>query len=272
MTVKYLCPFWGMEGLSADEFIDKVLKYEYDGIEINIPNDSDFENKLLSRIKDENLIFVAQQWLSPKLETVNEYIVRLEDLLLKRASLNPDFINSHTGKDYFSFEDNCRIIEKCFEISKRTGVEIIHETHRGRFNYSAKKTVDFLKQYPDLKLTADFSHWVTVSESFLEDQMDDVQTAVKKCYYIHARVGYTQSPQINNPFAPENKEALEIFTNWWKSILQDAKIRGQKEFYICPEFGPKPYMPYLPFKNVPIENQWNLNKQMMLYLKNIDLS
>ena len=27
------------------------------------------------------------------------------------CKLKPNFINSHTGKDYYDFEDNCKIIE-----------------------------------------------------------------------------------------------------------------------------------------------------------------
>jgi len=269
MHIKFLCPYWGMEGIPAREFIEKVVEAGYDGVEVNAPDNANFENELLSGIREHQLAFVAQQWLEPKIETVDDYIKRMETLLLKRADMQPDFINSHTGKDYFSFTDNCRVIEKCFEIEHKTGIKISHETHRGRFNYCAAVTSSFLDRYPNLQLSADFSHWVTVSESFLEDQKDQVEKAIRNTTYIHARVGNTQTPQVTHPFAPENRVYLETFVGWWKRIVQSAQSRGIQKLYICPEFGPWPYMPTVPFSNVPMANQWAINKELMNYLREI---
>ncbi len=267
MEIKFLCPYWGMEGTPAQEFIEKVVKAGYEGVEVNSPDDVHFEKELLHAIQENHLAFVAQQWLAPKSETVTDYMSRMETLLLRRAAMLPDFINSHTGKDFFSFDDNCRIVEKCLEIEQRTGVTIRHETHRGRFNYSAATTAGFLKQFPNLQLSADFSHWVTVSESFLEDQQESVEQAIQRSGYIHARVGNTQTPQVNHPFAPEHEACLNAFVHWWKQIIRSAEAQGEQVFYICPEFGPWPYLATVPFTHVPIANQWDTNISMMNYLR-----
>jgi len=267
MQIKFLCPYWGMEGTPAREFIEKVVEAGYDGVEVNAPDNIDFEQDLINAIRENKLAFVAQQWLESKTERVDDYIKRMEALLLKRAGTQPDFINSHTGKDYFSFADNCRVIEKCLETEQKTGIKISHETHRGRFAYSAAVSSNFLEQYPELRLSADFSHWVTVSESFLEDQSNFVDRAIQNSAYIHARVGNTQTPQVTHPFAPENKAYLDTFVMWWKRIIESAEKRGMQQFYICPEFGPWPYMPTVPFTNVPLASQWTINKEMMNYLR-----
>jgi sugar phosphate isomerase/epimerase len=269
MKINYLCPFWGMEGASADQFIDKVIEAGYDGVEVNAPDDAVFQADLMSRIESNKLVYVAQQWLPPANESVEAYIQRMERLLLKRAASTPVFINSHTGKDYFSFSDNCKIIDRCIRIEEETGIPISHETHRGRFNYSAAQTARFLQEYPTLRLSADFSHWVTVSESLLEDQHDQVAKAIHHSHYIHARVGNTQTPQVMHPFAPDNQIFLDTFTHWWQHIVTTARNNGVKEFCICPEFGPWPYMPTVPFTNMPIANQWELNVAMMNYLREV---
>ncbi len=269
MKIKYICPFWGSDNLSAKGFIQKVVESGYDGVEVNSPDDSEFEKDILEAIKENNLAYVGQQWLEPKNETVDEYISRLETLLLKRAALKPDFINSHTGKDYFSFEDNCKVLDKCYEISEKTGIDIVHETHRGRFNFCAATTSKFIDKFPDLKLNADFSHWTNVSESMLEDQQNSVNKAIKNARYIHARVGDTQSAQVNNPFAPENKGYLDTFVGWWKKIIANANELGIDTLYICPEFGPWPYLSFVPFTNEPVADQWEVNKQMMEYLRGV---
>ena len=170
MFIPYLCPYWGKEGTDASLFIQQVREAGYDGVEVNVPQDSSFEIALVNNIKQYQLFFVAQQWLPPEKETVAGYIKRMQKSLYRLAGFEPKFINSHTGKDFFSFDDNCRIIEAAQTISLQTGILIVHETHRGRFSFHANTLLSYLERFPDVKLAADFSHWCTVSESMLNDQ------------------------------------------------------------------------------------------------------
>lgn len=267
MEIEFLCPYWGQEGIDGDAFVNKVLEAGYNGAEINMPEDRSFEKAILKAVEEKSFQFVAQQWLPPANESVDEYRARLKQRLEYLISLDPLFINSHTGKDFFSFDDNCRIIEDCFELSEKHNVRIIHETHRGRFNFSAFHTLPYLEKFPELELNADFSHWCNVSESFLEDQQEAVNKAIQQSTYVHTRVGHTQSAQVTTPFAPEWKEALEIFTSWWVKMIEAQKSKGTKKLFLCPEFGPVPYMPTVPFTDMPIADQWKVNVQMMEYLK-----
>lgn len=267
MELKYICPFWGQENKSAAQFVQMAIEAGYDGVEVNIPDDEDFNDELMQEIDANQLTFIAQLWMLPTDDSPKKYIKKFENELMRRVEMNPKFINSHTGRDYFSFDDNCRIIEMCLEITQQTGVEIVHETHRGRFPFCAKTAAKYLKKYPELSLNADFSHWVLVSESFLDDQQKALNRAIEHAQYIHARVGHIQTPQVNHPLAPENEEFLLTFTEWWKAIIARASLEGKPEFFICPEFGPAPYMPALPYTNQPVSSQWEINKSMMGYLR-----
>src|SRR5690606_5713495 len=178
-----------------------------------------------------------------------------------------DFINSHTGKDHFDFDDNCRIIEAAMEISVRSGIPIYHETHRGRFTFHPKTTLAYIKRFPELKLVADLSHWCTVSESMLEDQPEMIESFLPHIAHIHARVGYEHSPQVNDPFAPEWEKHLSTFLQWWNKILAFQSANGAKLFTITPEFGPVPYMPALPYSLKPTADQWEVNASFKNLLK-----
>lgn len=267
MQIRYICPFWGIENLDAKEFANKALDSGYNGIEINVPDNIDFIAELQNVITETQCVFIAQQWLPPKNESVEEYLDRMSMNLGRLAKLNPIFINSHTGKDYFSFNDNCSLLERCEMISKETQIKIIHEIHRGRFTYHTHSLLPYFEKFPNIQLTADFSHFCTVSESLLEDQEHILEEIIPRCYYIHARIGFDQSAQVNHPFAPEWKPNLERFTNWWQQIIDIAKKRGEKEFYVCPEFGPFPYMQQLPFTKQNVSNQWEINVEMMNFLR-----
>ncbi|MEZ4797830.1 MAG: sugar phosphate isomerase/epimerase [Flavobacteriaceae bacterium] len=271
MEIKYLCPYWGSEEYQPQTFIDYVKDKGYDGIEINIPNDTIFETKFydaLNKVRRESPNFICglQQVFSIKKETPEEYL----DKVLKRMSdmvhYQPDFINSHTGKDYYSFSDNCKIIDAIEEFSIKTGIPVYHEIHRGRFTFHSQATIRYLDVFPSLKFVGDFSHWCVVSESLLQDQEEAIRRVIPHIAHLHARVATEQASQINNPFAPEWSEHLKRFTKIWKDTTDYLKSR-KSQFSITPEFGPFPYMPQAPFTQEPLSNQREINERMKDYLK-----
>ena len=272
MEIRYTCSYWGQEETKASLFFARVLEEEYDGVEINLPESAefvrDFESTLANiRSVKKNFVFIAQQVLAPAHESVDEYIIKMKARLEFLATLKPDFINSHTGKDYFSFNDNCRIIEAAENIASRSGIPILHETHRGRFTFHAASMLPYLDKFPQLKLTGDFSHWCTVSESMLQDQKSIVEQIIPHIHHIHARIGYEHSPQVNDPFAPEWRQHTDIFVCWWKKIIAAQSVNGKRSLTLTPEFGPVPYMPTLPYSQKPLADQWQINAQFKNVLK-----
>ena len=267
MQIKFICTYWGQDHLTVSEFIDKAMKEGYDGIEVNVPFDPQSNSSLQQAVEANGALLILQQWLPPARETAGQYHSRMVDHLKHLVRMNPLFINSHTGKDYFSFDDNCRLIESCRDISENSGISILHETHRGRFAFHAHSLAHYIHKYPELQFTADLSHLCNVSESLLEYQEDLLESIIGRSRYIHARVGSDQSAQVNNPFAPEWESTLKRFTGWWQQIVDEARKRGDQVFHICPEFGPVPYLQVMPFTQKPVSDQWEVNLQMMHYLK-----
>ena len=273
MQIKYLCTYWGSEDLCAKVFLDKVLSHGFDGVEINFPDEQQFIDEFMSELErirktsHPEFIFIAQQVLSNEKETVEAYAERLTNRLNFLLELKPNAINSHTGKDFFEFEENCTIIEKVEELGRAAGIPIWHEIHRGRFSFHLRTLLDYLSIFPNLKLIADLSHFCVVSESDLSDQQELLTRIYPNIQHIHARVGFEQSPQVNHPFAPEWKKHLDLYTTWWKEIIALQSQNGAAQMTITPEVGPFPYMPQAPFTQQPLADQWEVNRLMKKYLQ-----
>lgn len=266
MNIKFFCPRWGSADIPFSTFINKVSEDEYDGVEISLPDSTSEQREYLAVLADAGMPFILQHHQTDK-KTAEEYIPEFVSRLEVLADARPLFINSQTGKDFFSFEDNCRIIEKANEIEAKSGIPIFHETHRGKFSFACHVMPGYLDAFPKLKITADFSHWVNVSESLLEHQQEAIERIISHVYHIHSRVGYPEGPQVNHPGAPENKAFLERHLEWWDAIINKRRNHEGTEFTITSEFGPIPYMPTLPFTGQPVSNQWQINKFMMTLLK-----
>lgn len=80
--------------------------------------------------------------------------------------------------------------------------------------YSPQVSKLYLNEFPKLRITADFSHWCCVSESLLYGNKEEIVETKKRAMSIHARLDYSQGPQVNHAFTPENKEALEKYLEW----------------------------------------------------------
>jgi sugar phosphate isomerase/epimerase len=266
MNILYFCPLWGSDQLEFSLFCDRVAEAGYDGVELSLPLNNDAEIRLiLHTLEERNLTLIGQHFetINPDIDAhIAEYRSRLE----WQAASKPLFINSQTGRDWFSMEDNQRIIETAAQVAQETGVKIVHETHRGKFPFSAAATRQFLAADPELRITADFSHWCTVSESLLEDQHDSVMQAIERTDHLHARVGHQEGPQVSDPRAPEWQDALNAHLSWWDLIVERHTAEGT-QLTVTAEFGPYSYMPSLPYTMQPVANQWEINVFMMNLLK-----
>ena len=195
-------------------------------------------------------------------QSYREQIQSLETQFEFAARCEPVLINSHSGRDIFSFEDNMQIFERIVQLSQSSGIPILVETHRGRPTYSAIETRKYLEALPELRLTADFSHWMVVHESGLEDQRANLELAISRASYVHARVGYAEGPQIPDPRAPEWEYAVKRHLGLWQEIIEQHKRDGKETLYITPEFGPPDYMHTAPFTKQPVGDVWEQNVYM----------
>ena len=262
MKIAYFCPLWGSEAIPFEDFLNRVLVAGYDGVEMSFPLDEKERDQKAKLINSYGLKLIAQHW-----ETVDAdftvHFKNFERRLRNLAATNPLFINSQTGKDYYTFDQNKELFDLANQVSKETGIPVLHETHRGKWSFAAHITKDYLERLPELKIALDISHWCVTAESFLDDQEEAVQTAIRATAHLHARVGYIEGPQVPDPRVAEWKSALEKHFSWWDQVIEKAAKEGKSYFTVTPEFGAPPYMVLHPKTGEPIVNQWEVNTWMM---------
>lgn len=263
MNIKYFATTWGLEDLNYESQFKKIREAGYDGVETGRIKSSEI-NQVQELLEKNELLLICQQWSEGN--NADEHIESFRKQAELNSQLKPVSINSHTGKDHFDFSDNLRILQAALDFEESEKTAVTQETHRGRFAFASHITSKFLDALPGLKLTADFSHWCCVAESYLEDQENHVAKAINNSFHIHARIGNTQSSQVNDPRSPEWNNEKRIFLNWWKEIIAKKNSFTDVLPITC-EFGPHPYMPTEPFTAAPLASQWETNIYMKDFLK-----
>ena len=183
-------------------------------------------------------------------------------------------INSHSGCDSWPLERTIAFFTAALAIEKEKGILVCHETHRGRALYNPWVTRDVCRALPLLHLTADLSHFVCVAERVFaatDDDWNECLVEIKRATrHIHARVGYAQGPQVNDPRAPEHAVAVAAHEVWWDAIVAHQSVHGTEMLTIEPEHGVDGYQQCLPHSLKPVAdvgevNQWIRDRLVARY-------
>jgi hypothetical protein len=263
MKIEFYCPRWGSEKLPWSTFCRKAKDDGYDGIEYAVAADVTVQelDHVWEMASKNHLKIIPQHY-----DTYESDFVKHHDLFCEWIEKIKPYpckkINSQTGKDFFSFEDNKKLIDA----SANSRLNIVHETHRNKFSFATHITKEYLVRISELRITLDASHWICVAESFLDDQAEAMELAIRRTEHIHARVGYPEGPQVSDPRIKEHEEALEKHLRWWDKVVE-LKRKENTDLTITPEFGPFPYMVHVPATGLPVSDQWEVNLWMMEMLR-----
>lgn len=254
---------WGFNG-SWDYFGKKAKDAGYDGMEVWWPSEKKDQSELLLALEKYQLklgLLVGSGELDFK-----KHIQQFQGNLHEAAKAKPIYINCHSGKDFFSFEQNLELISYSLGLSTGSGVPVYHETHRGRALYAAPVAKKFIELSKELRITLDISHWCNVHESFLQGQEETVSIALSHTDHIHARIGHPEGPQVSDPRAPEWETAVKFHFDWWDRVVEEKKKQGKRITFLT-EFGPPDYMPTLPYTKQTVADQWQINVHMLNLLR-----
>src|SRR5690349_22913987 len=115
---------WGYTG-SWEEFASKIKKLNYDGAELWFPADPAQRDQILSAFRkhDLQLGFLIGSGERNYQKHLDQFRASLEGA----AAQKPVYINCHSGRDHFSFDQNRKFIELTTQVSRTSGVPVYHE-------------------------------------------------------------------------------------------------------------------------------------------------
>ena len=256
MKLKLVKSFWGMEGALREQML-RIAEAGYGAVEGQHLSLGTAANFLALR-REFKLDYVAMVLTEAPDNSVAAHLADMHRKAEAVRRYEPLQITMHSGRDCWTFAEQEEFFTAALELEQRLGLPINHETHRSRALFTPWTTAALLRRLPELHLTADFSHWVNVSERLLADQTDNLALCIAHARHVHGRVGHEQGPQVNDPRAPEWAIHLALHEAWWDEIVLARWRAGATTFTFNPEFGPPTYLPTLPYTQQPVVNLWEI--------------
>ena len=266
MKLELFKSLWGWQG-DWSQCAAQVRQMGGAGVEARMPLDSTAVHAMAHSLRQEGLAYIAVVFTGgdviPKQSwTMAQHLARLQTALHHAAVLQPRFLNLLAGNDRWPLAQQVDFFGQAQALADAAGVVCSFETHRGSSLYSPWVTLALIEQLPQLRFTADISHWIVVCERLLNDEFDDLRPFIARVHHTQARVGYDQGPQVPHPRAPEYSREVAFHQDIWQAIWVAQQARGYTSSTLTPEFGPDGYTHLLPFTKEPVAELWDLNLGM----------
>lgn len=266
MKHKLFKTLWGFDGdyLKA---IDEAVVDGYDGIEGPAPPDRVLRDKFSDALRATGLLYIQEictggDYVPDRRASVAQHLEALEQELERGRELKPLLVTSMAGCDAWPEAQSIDFFYRGMVLAEQAGINLCYETHRSRTLFNPWVTQRVVEALPEIKLTADFSHWCVVCERLVDTELDVIKRIADNVHHIHARVGYAQGPQVPHPAAPEYADALRAHQRWWALLWNSQRQRGYTVSTMTPEFGPDGYLHQLPFSQIPVADLRAINKWM----------
>jgi hypothetical protein len=237
---------WAMEGLpyggapwSLDEQLDRIAAAGYDGVNVSF-TDAGWARGVCAGALDRGLRVIASGFpasvdgLRPILALVGEIGLEHVDHL----NLQPNVRPRHVAEALHH-------LLGWHALAGDAGVPYFVETHRDRMTTDLHFTLDMLDAFPDLRLTADLSHFLVGREfpwPISEHNHELIRQVLRRSGAFHGRVATREQVQIQVSFA-HLRPWLDLFAGWWEYGFAQLRATAPPETIVTftTELGPPWY-------------------------------
>ena len=169
----------------------------------------------------------------------------LKPIIEHVRELGADHINLQPDVRPYRLEDCIPLIEGWRRIAHDAHIPMHIETHRDRMTTDLFFTLHLLDCFPDMRMTADISHYVVGREfawPISEENHALMHRILDHAWGFHGRVASREQVQIQISF-PHQKEWVDLFMGWWEYGFRSWRQRAPQDAtltFLC-ELGPKEY-------------------------------
>ena len=216
-----------------------------------------------------------EAWLTPEIEAEVTGLVKSHGLRLslghrpfalddtkrvveQAVRVGADYVMAQPADAFTSLSDVVKLVTEGRRLANDANIPYFVETHRGNFTENLPQTLALIDAVPDIRITADLSHFVVVGEFYgWEDERAHERMApvLERVSHIHGRISNGEQVQVdcgdgNTPWA---RFFVKLWTICIKHWLIEAKPGDILPF--SSELGPPRYAITTP-EGKEISDRW----------------
>jgi sugar phosphate isomerase/epimerase len=165
------------------------------------------------------------------------------------ARLKADWVLCQPASAFHTLEEVVAIIRAGSRAAADNGIPYFVETHRNNFTETIPQTLRLIEAVPEIKITADLSHFVVVGEFYGwdgEGALERMQPILDRAAHVHGRISNGEQVQVD--VGDGSTDPARFFVKLWTYIFQNWRKTAQPGDIIpfSSELGPPRYAITLP--------------------------
>lgn len=189
--------------------------------------------------------FLREHGMSWQAQCYPRSVEELKPIIEHVQEFGADHINLQADVRPYTLDECIPYIEGWRRLADDAGIALHIETHRDRMTTDLFFTLQLLDRFPDLRLTADLSHYV-VGREFAWPISDEnhalMHRIIDNAWGFHGRVASREQIQLQLAF-PQHQQWLQLFMQWWEYGFRSWRRRAPADgvlTFLC-ELGPPEY-------------------------------
>ena len=216
--------------------------------------------------------FLRANGMSWQAQCYPKTIDDLKPILEHVKELGADHVNLQPDVRPYRLEDCIPYIEGWRRLAHDARIPVHIETHRDRMTTDLFFTLHLLDCFPDLRLTADISHYVVGREFAWPISQENhalMHRILDNAWGFHGRVASREQVQLQISF-PHHKEWVDLFMGWWEYGFRSWRARAPENAtltFLC-ELGPREYAMTGP-DGYELSDRWQEAKMMQEMIREL---
>ena len=219
---------------TLDEKLARVRESGFQGVECWLDDSNEAQVKAALGKQSLRLVLGHRPYSIQDVRQTVERAVRLK----------ADFIFAQPASAFTPFEDVVRIVVEGRRIANEAGLAFFVETHRNNWTENLPQTLQLIEAVPDIRFTADLSHFVVVGEFYgWEGEGAEARLApiLERASHAHARISNGEQVQVD--VGDGSNDTARFFVRLWTRMLRSWRAEAGlgDVFPFASELGPPRY-------------------------------
>lgn len=165
------------------------------------------------------------------------------------AKLGAEWVLCQPASAYHTLDEVVNIVRTGAKAAADNGLRYFVETHRNNFTETIPQTLRLVEAVPEIKITADLSHFVVVGEFYGwdgEGALERMQPILDRVAHVHGRISNGEQVQVD--VGDGSTDPARFFVKLWSYIFKNWRKTARPGDIIpfSSELGPPRYAITLP--------------------------
>lgn len=177
------------------------------------------------------------------------HIEHIRETVSRAVRLDADFVFAQPADAFTPLDDVAGLLVEGRKIADDAGLPFFVETHRNNFTENLPQTLALIDRVPDIRFTADLSHFVVVGEFYgWEDEraVDRLRPVLERTSHMHGRISSGEQVQVD--VGDGSGQTAQFFVMLWATAMRAWRNEAKPGdiFPFASELGPPRYAITLP--------------------------